>query len=180
MYRTLQNINSISNTVVPVYQLYKYNSLTHNQEPSGSNYFTITSGYPCQGCHLQNQESYQKPTKDTKSKQTIQFKNKNRRNIRRNMQSKNIVERYSQNDLEELDIVCYYSDSCGYCKMTLSMLEKEGVMDKVTLKNLSNKENVTEFRSKGGRGVPFFESQKTKKQLAGYPQSVDNLVAKLS
>ena len=165
MYRSLKNINSVSNTTVPVYQLFKYNSLTHDQPPSASNYFTVTSGYPCQKCNSIH-EGFRHTKKVNKSKPSPK--------------PKRIIEKYGGDDLKDMDIVCYYSENCGYCKMTLEMLQEANVVDHISLKNLSDKKHVEEFRSKGGRGVPFFESRKTKKQMAGYPGSIDNLMAKLS
>ncbi len=57
------------------------------------------------------------------------------------MQEKNVQKKGFSNvfaTLQALDVIFYYTDHCGYCKMTLAMLEQEGASKAITMKNLKD------------------------------------------
>ena len=132
------------------YSMFGYNALTHNDVPNGSGYFKFHPAYP-----TPNQPCRQ--------------------------ERKNLKENFSNvfATLQALDVVFYYTDHCGYCKMTLDMLQSEGASKAITAKNLSDPANRAEFAKHNANGVPFFHSRKTKKTHTGKPGSVLILIEKL-
>lgn len=82
--------------------------------------------------------------------------------------------------LQALDVVFYYTDHCGYCKMTLAMLEQEGASKAITMKNLKDPKHRAEFAKHKVNGVPHFHSNKTGKSHTGKPASMVILIQKLS
>ena len=89
------------------------------------------------------------------------------------------VESYEpQYNIASLEIDFYGSQGCGWCKKAKDLLNKEGVLDKVTYKDAS--QHADELRSRGGGGgVPLFYSKKTGKVTVGYPGSITTLIEKL-
>ena len=81
--------------------------------------------------------------------------------------------------LQALDVVFYYTDQCGYCQMTLDMLNKEGASKAIIHKNLNDPSNRAEFAKHKANGVPLFHSRKTNKSHIGKPASVLVLIDNL-
>lgn len=158
--------DSFAHVNVPVYKLYGYDSLTHDnaQQSNGSGYFEIMAGYKCPI-----------PVNNMKPGTVVM---RNRPQPVNHASKYHVIEQF--NNLKKLKVDMYHTDSCGYCKAAKDMLKKAKADKSVTLKSLSNAKHAAEFRKMNARGVPLFVSNKTKKSHAGLPKSVHDLVAKLS
>ena len=89
-----------------------------------------------------------------------------------------VIESYEP-DIATLEIDFYGTKGCGWCTKSKQLLQKEGVLDKVTYKDASHPQYADELRSKGSGGVPLFYSKKTGKKTVGYPGSIAKLIEKL-
>lgn len=152
---------------IPVYQLYGFESLTHDNAPnaSGSGYFKVTAGYQCA-----------KPVLNMYPGKLVGLGPGHK--IALPQFNGNVIENY--NSLKDLNIEMYYNDYCGYCQKAKDMLTQNGVIEQIQLKNVSEPNNSRDFKKHNARGVPFFVSKKTNKSHAGLPSSVDDLKKKLS
>jgi len=79
-------------------------------------------------------------------------------------------EHFGNNDpIDDLQIIMYKSDSCGYCNKAKQMLGSH--LDKIEMRDGA---------PPGVQGVPHFESKKTGKTHTGAPQSLNQLIQALS
>ena len=78
-------------------------------------------------------------------------------------------------------IQMFYADFCGHCKRTKQMLQNEGVIDQITLIDVSTPQGQAAMKASGAQGgIPHFINTRNGKTQTGAPQSIQDLHQKLA
>lgn len=78
-------------------------------------------------------------------------------------------------------IEMYYADFCGHCKRTKQMLKDAGVIDQITLIDVSTPQGQAAIKKAGGEGgIPHFRNTRNGKTHTGAPRNIQDLKQKLT
>lgn len=84
--------------------------------------------------------------------------------------------------IKELDILYFMSPKCPWCQKMSDLLNKEGVMNDLTVIDVTTESGQKLAKDMGAasKGIPAFISKKNKTGTVGYKKSIDELINSLS
>ena len=82
-------------------------------------------------------------------------------------------------ELKKLKLIMFTQDGCKFCTDVLKDLHLKKACPNIKILNLKDKANLKLFQMYGGRAVPFFVSETTKKTFTGHPKNLNTLYAHL-
>jgi glutaredoxin len=76
-------------------------------------------------------------------------------------------------------LVVYKTNSCGYCKKFMKLLNDLGLETYVRVVDVGTQHGKTEYAALGEKGVPIIKSETTGEIHVGYNPDIEDLVYKL-
>ena len=76
-------------------------------------------------------------------------------------------------------IVVYKTNSCGYCKQFMKLLNDLGLDTYVRVVDVNTQNGKTEYAELGEKGVPIIKSETTGELHVGYTNNIEDLLNKL-
>ena len=155
------------------YDNYGYNALSHDYD--GIGYYNVETGYGkrCTSFHLA-QCPRNEPIKPPA------FMVSTRPPALRESFS---LEKKKQVDdtLRALNLVVFVdTKNCPHSQTLINLLKNNGVINLVTIKEISSTQNRNDLLSSGGTGVPFTKSKTTGASVTGAPPSLDVFIKALA
>jgi glutaredoxin len=156
------------------YNNYGYNALSHDY--NGVGYYTVESGYGkrCTSFHLAQcpgNEPIKPPAPIFSTAPPMM-----REAFTMDMEKKKPL----RDTIENLKLVIFVDTAnCPHCKSLVALLRQEGVIDCISVKDISNPAYRNELAQHGANGVPFIKSTKLGTSITGSPPSIEALVKAL-
>lgn len=167
----------MSYPILPQYKVYYgVNTLTHDSTPY-TGYYNIESGYGNQqtSCTTFNvgscpsnqyvQPFTPPPPAPKPSNEGFEYDRMNMDDLRK--------------ELKNLKVVMFTQDGCKFCADVLKDLQLKKMCPNIKILNLKDKANLKLFQMYGGRAVPFFVSETSKRTFTGHPKNLSTLYAHL-
>lgn len=96
------------------------------------------------------------------------------------MEKKKMTSRTIKDQVKDMNLVIFVdNENCNHCRNFRRMLNEEGVLDVVELKDINVRQNRDQLRRNGGQGVPFIVSKTTKTSVTGLPPNLASMLTAL-